>query len=315
MIATARMFRGLCAAAALMVAACVVDTSRAETVNRIIATIDGEPVTAHELEQYKKDRNVPNATDEQLLDALITDRLLEKEAESKGITVKPDEVDAYISEVKSRAHLDDAGFKKALEGQGLTLEKYKEKVRAELQKTQLVNREIRARVNVSKQEIERYYEANKDRYRSHDGITLRAILISVDRTAGDAAASKAKAKADEVHAKAVGGEDFAQLAAQYSDGPGADNGGLLGTFKKGELEPTLERATQGLNKGDVSEVIPTSRGFYILEVDDVEGGDVKALDDVKDQIRDELYEKALEQRFENWLSRDLRERHSIEVLN
>jgi peptidyl-prolyl cis-trans isomerase SurA len=309
------MFRGLCAAAALMVAVCGVETSRAETVNRIIATIDGDPVTAHELEQYKKDRNAPNATDEQLLDALITDRLLEKEAEAKGITTKPEDVDAYISEVKARAHLDDAGFKKALEGQGLTLEKYKEKVKAELQKPQLVNREIRARVNVSPQEIERYYQANKDRYRSHEGITLRAILISGDPRGGDAAAAAAKAKADDVHAKAVGGADFAQLAAQYSDGPGADNGGLLGTFKKGELEPALERATQGLNKGDVSEVIPTSRGFYILEVDAVEGGDVKSLDDVKDQIREELYEKALEQRFENWLSRDLRERHSVEVLN
>jgi peptidyl-prolyl cis-trans isomerase SurA len=309
------MFRGLCAAAALLVAVCVVETPRAETVNRIIATIDGEPVTAHELEQYKKERNAPNATEEQLLDALITDRLLQKEAEAKGISVKPEDVDAYMAEVKARSHLDEAAFKKAIEAQGITFEQYKEKVKGELQKSQLVNREIRARVNVSPQEVERYYEANKDRYRSHEGITLRAILISIDPAGGQNAAATAKAKADEVHAKAVGGADFADLAAQYSDGPGRDNGGLLGTFKKGQLEPALENATMGLDKGQVSQVIPTSRGFYILEVDAVEGGDVKSLSDVKDHIREELYEKALEQRFEDWLSRDLRERHSIEVLN
>jgi peptidyl-prolyl cis-trans isomerase SurA len=312
MIATARMFRGLCAAAALLVAVCVVDEPRAETVNRIIATIDGEPVTAHELEEYKRQRNAPQATDSQLLDALITDRLLEKEAKEKGIEVKDEEVEGYIAEVKSRARLDDAGFKKAIEGQGLTLEKYKEKVRDELEKSQLVNREIRARVNVSPQEVERYYEANKDRYRSHDGITLRAILIAVS---GDAAAPAAKAKADEVHAKAVAGEDFGALAAKYSDAPGADSGGRLGTFKKGQLDPALEQATSGLRQGDISEVVVTSRGFYILQVESVEGGAVRSIDEVKEQIRDELYEKALEQRFENWLSRDLRERHSIEVLN
>lgn len=315
MIATARMFRGLCAAVALVVAVCVVETTRAETVNRIIATIDGDPVTAHELEQYKKERNAPNATDAQLLDALITDRLLQKEAKEKGIVIKPEDVDEYIVEVRTRARLDDAGFRKAIQAQGLTYEQYREKVKDELQKSQLVNREIRARVNVSPQEIERYYEANKDRYRSHEGITLRAILIAFDPQGGQAAAEKAKAKADEVHAKAVAGEDFGALAQQYSDGPGADNGGLLGTFKKGQLEPALERATAGLREGEISEIIPTNRGLFILRVDSVEGGDVKSLDDVRDEIRSELYEKALEQRFENWLSRDLRERHSIEVLN
>ncbi len=306
------MFRGLCAAAALLVAVCVVETARAETVNRIIATIDGEPVTAHELEEYKRQRNAPQASESQLLDALITDRLLEKEAKEKGIEVKDEDVEGYITEVKTRARLDDAGFKKAIEAQGLTLEKYKEKVKDELQKSQLVNREIRARVNVTPQEVERYYEANKDRYRSHDGITLRAILIAVTpgRDPGEA-----KAKADAVHAKAAAGEDFGELAAQYSDAPGADSGGRLGTFKKGQLEPALEQATSGLRQGDISEVVVTSRGFYILQVEAVEGGDVQSIDAVKEQIRDELYEKALEQRFENWLSRDLRERHSVEVLN
>lgn len=309
------MFRGLCAAAALLTAVCVVETPRAETVNRIIATIDGEPVTAHEFEEYKRQRNVPNASDAQILDALITDRLLDMEAKAKGIEVKDADVDEYIAEVKSRARLDDAGFKKAIEAQGLTYDQYKAKVKDELEKSQLVNREIRARVNVSPQEVERFYEANKDRYRSHDGITLRAILIAVDPKGGQAAAASAKAKADEVHAKAAAGEDFGQLAATYSDAPGAEKGGRLGSFKKGQLDPALERATSGLRPGDVSEVVATSRGFYILQVEAVEGGDVKSIDEVKQEIREELYEKALEQRFENWLSRDLRERHSVEVLN
>ncbi len=309
------MSRGLCAAAALLVALCVVETGRAETVNRIIATVDGEPITAHEFEVYKKERNAPQASDAQVLDALITDRLLEKEAAAKGISVKPEEVDAYIDEVKARGRLDDAGFAKALAAQNLTLEQYKVKVKAELEKSQLVNREIRARVNVSPQEVERYYEAHKEEYRSNNGVTLRMILIAVDPAGGEAAAAAAKTKADEVHAKAMAGEDFGALATKYSDGPGADKGGLLGTFKKGQLEPALEKATAGLKSGDISQVIPSNRGFYILQVDQVEGGDYQTLEQAREQIRDMLYEKALEQRFEDWLQRDLRERHSIEVLN
>ena len=57
------------------------------------------------------------------------------------------------------------------------------------------------------------------------------------------------------------------------------------------------------------------RGFYILRVDKIEPPGYRSLDEVRDQIRETLYQKAVEQRFQDWLSKDLRERHSVEVFN
>ena len=117
--------------------------ARAEVANRIVATVDGEPITAHELKQYAKDRDTGGAEGRQILDALITDKLLEREIKALGILARDDEIDRYIHEVQARTGMDDARFKQALAGQGMTWEQYRSKVKMEIEKAQLVNREIR----------------------------------------------------------------------------------------------------------------------------------------------------------------------------
>lgn len=287
----------------------------AEVVNKIVATVDGEPITERELRRYAKERGQEGVSDRQLLDALITDRLLEKEVEAKGIKITDVEVDRYIEQVKQRGRLDEAKFQAALAQQGLTPEQYRVRIKSELEKTQLINREVRGRVNVTKEEVERYYQANLDSFTVSSGVTVRGILVEVGPADGQEAVERAHARAEEARAKAAAGEDFGALAAEYSDGPGAKSGGLFGTFKQGEMDPTLERAVFSLKPGEVSEVVRSSRGFFVLKVDQNEVGGHRSLDEVKDEIRERLYGEQIEKRFEDWLSRELRERHSVEVIN
>ena len=85
MIRGRAMPRAACATAVLL-PALLVSAVRAEVANRIVATIDGEPVTAHELRRYAKDHGIGGEPEARVLDALITDRLLEKEIKTQGIT-------------------------------------------------------------------------------------------------------------------------------------------------------------------------------------------------------------------------------------
>ena len=71
----------------------------------------------------------------------------------------------------------------------------------------------------------------------------------------------------------------------------------------------------GLKEGEVSEPIDTGSGFTLLFVEERIGGSHRPLDEVSPEIREALYNEALQQRFQDWLSRDLRERHHVEVLN
>src|SRR5262249_6858586 len=184
----------------------------------------------------------PAVSDAQLLDALITERLLEQEVKQQGIVVRKEDIEAYVQAVKQRNHLDDDTFERALAAQGMTLEGYRTRIKSELEKTQLVNREIRARVTVSQQEIDRYYQAHLDSYAVSERVTVRDIFFELGSDADDAEVARTRRKAEEVRQLAVDGRKFEDLAGQYSEGPGANKGGLLGTFARGEMEPALDDA-------------------------------------------------------------------------
>jgi peptidyl-prolyl cis-trans isomerase SurA len=287
----------------------------AEVVDRVVATIDGEPITAHELRQYRQEQNADRLGEDQVLEALITDRLLEREIASKGIAARDEEIDHYIEEVKARFGMDEERFKRALQDQKTTLEGYRARVKRDIEKAQLVNREIRQRVNVSPEEVQRYYDAHLDDYAVGERVKVRGILIPLEPGADEAAVERCRAKANEVRQMARDGRDFGALARQFSEGPGADKGGELGSFTRGELDPALEEVVFSLKPGEVSEPVQARGGFHLLKVDERVAPQHKPIKEVEDDIRKALYNEALEERFQQWLSRDLRQRHHIEVLN
>ena len=303
------------AVVAIVCAVLAAGSGRAEVVNRIIATVDGDPITVHEVEMYRAGSGSNELTEPQALEALITDKLLEKEVVERKIEVKSEDIDHYVDQVKARNRIDDYRFEAALSAQGMTLQRYRDRIKAELQKSQLVNKEIRGRVSVPPEEVDHYYELHREDFKTGERVTVRDIFFRVEPTDSDGEVARIRGKAGEVRQLAVGGRDFDELAKQFSEGPGADKGGLLGTFARGELEGEMEPVAFSLSPGQLSEVVRTDKGFYILRVDKIEPPGYRSLDEARDQIRETLYQKAVEQRFQDWLSKDLRERHSVEVFN
>ena len=303
------------AVVAIVCTALTVGSGRAEVVNRIIATVDGDPITVHEVEMYRAGSGSNELTGPQALEALITDKLLEKEVVERKIEVKSEDIDHYVDQVKARNRIDDYRFEAALSAQGMTLQRYRDRIKAELQKSQLVNKEIRGRVSVPPEEVDHYYELHREDFKTGERVTVRDIFFRVEPTDSDEEVARIRGKAAEVRQLAIGGRSFDELAKQFSEGPGADKGGLLGTFARGELEGEMEPVAFSLSPGQLSEVVRTDKGFYILRVDKIEPPGYRSLDEARDQIRETLYQKAVEQRFQDWLSKDLRERHSVEVFN
>jgi peptidyl-prolyl cis-trans isomerase SurA len=288
--------------------------ARAEVTNRIVATIDGEPITAHELRQWEEEHGEGIPPD-QTLDALITQRLLEKEIKAQGITARDEDIERYMKEVQARSGADEAGFNKALAERGMTQESYRAKVKSEIERAQLVNKEIRQRVNVSSAEIKRYYDAHLSDYATSDKIKVRAIFLRIGNPDDADAVARTRAKAEELRDSVRKGKSFEDLAKEHSEGPGAAQGGELGTFSRGEMEGRLEEVAFGLKEGEVSDPIQSGDAIALLYVEERIGGSHRPLDEVSPEIREALYNEALQQRFQDWLSRELRERHHVEVLN
>jgi peptidyl-prolyl cis-trans isomerase SurA len=74
----------------------------------------------------------------------------------------------------------------------------------------------------------------------------------------------------EIAAEARAGESFARLAARYSDGPLADQGGSLGVFNTNEMVPSFVEALLGLEVGEISDPVETEFGFHVIRRDAVE---------------------------------------------
>jgi peptidyl-prolyl cis-trans isomerase SurA len=313
-IAPRAMLRAL-GAVLVLLAVPLAAPARAEIADRIVATIDGDPVTALEVRRWGRERGLDSAPEARVLELLITEKLLQKEIKAQGITAREDEIDRYIEEIQARNGVDKEHFAKILADQGMTYDAYRAKVKNEIEKAQLVNREIRQRVNVSPEEIRRWYDAHPDDYAIAERIRVRDIFFAIDDGGGDDEVTRTRQKALEVRELALSGRDFEALARQFSEGPGADKGGELGTFKRGEMAPELEAVAFKLEPKKVSEPILAGGGFHLLRVEERIAAGRRPLEEVKDDIRESLYNDALEERFQNWLSRDLRERHHVEVLD
>jgi peptidyl-prolyl cis-trans isomerase SurA len=120
----------------------------AEVVNRIVASVDGEPITLYELNKFIKEKSahVPGmqaVSEKDALQALITEKLVQREIVARGIRIRDEDVDRYIERIKQQNHIDDDQLREALKQQGLDYDQYRQQIREEIEKVQLINKEIR----------------------------------------------------------------------------------------------------------------------------------------------------------------------------
>jgi peptidyl-prolyl cis-trans isomerase SurA len=304
-------------AAIFVLALLVAAPATAEMVNRIVATVDGDPITAHEVRRYGEARKARDVPHEALLEAVITERILTKEIAARKITARKEDVDRYVEETIARNKLTPEQFEKALKEQGMTLEQYRVRVKSEMERTQLLGQELRSEPpEVGDDEVRRYYDDNKDDFAQRSHVTVRDIFFAFrpEMTQKDVMAVIERAK--NVKRMLDSGQSFDGLARKYTEGPGADRGGLLGSFGRGEMEPQLEHVAFALPVGQVSPPVVSPQGVHLLKLEAAQNaGAAVPFDDVKDDIRQALVNQKLDERFREWVATNLRTRHHVEVLN
>jgi peptidyl-prolyl cis-trans isomerase SurA len=290
-----------------------------EVVDRIVATIDGEPVTWVELQTYSeqmRQHGGPDAptTDRGMLDELVLEKIVHKQIEAQGVAASDQQIDAYIASIKQRNKLDDEQLKAALTAQGLTWEQYRTQVRTDIERAALINKEIRTKVNVPPEEVERYYKEHISEYGAPEKAHVRLISLLLPDGATDEQKATLRAEAEQIRKDAAGGKDFAALAKEHSQGPGAADGGDIGEVTSGSMQPEFDKAVFALKPGAVSEVIVTDSGFHIFKLETLSGEGHQPLSEVSNDIKEKLYRQSMESRYDRWLKEDLRAKYNVEIL-
>jgi peptidyl-prolyl cis-trans isomerase D len=143
-------------------------------------------------------------------------------------------------------------------------------------------------VTVSDEEIAAYYDAHPDEFKTEAAVTARHILIKAESDDPPEAVQKKKEHALEIMEKAKAGEDFAELAKTYSEGPSAAKGGELGEFKKGDMVKPFSDKAFSMEPGEISEPVPTRFGWHVIKVEAVHPESVRTLEAATDDIRKKL---------------------------
>jgi len=244
---------------------------------------------------------------------LVDAQLQLTQARRLNLRVTEEDVHYQIETLKQQNQLVDEQFLQLLKTRGLTLETYKKQVQEGLLVAKVVNAEVRSRLTVLDSELQAAYKTKQDQYRVGGGQTVSHILFLLPQYPTEQDEQRLRTKADFVLQQLRNGGDFATLARQYSDGPSAEVGGLLGTFRPGELLPGFEETVEQLRPGEISDVVRTRIGFHIIRLEARQTGESRPLAEVQEEIRAEILREKTERKYHDWLE-SLRQQAYIKIL-
>lgn len=296
-----------------------------ETLNRVVAIVNDDIITLHELnkkmkaltglapmELRGKNEEQYYETRSRVLELLMDEKITLGKIQEMGITVTQKEIDAAVEKMKRDNKWTQEDLMSRLKSEGLSLKKYKENMKEELERIQLINYEVRSKIIIREETMTRFYEEHKKRFNEEMEVHLSSIFLLSGNPDDEKESLELKKIGEDILDKLKGGENFQSLARKHSQGPGAEEGGYLGVFKITELDPQLKKILEPIPEGGFSDLIIRPNGIQIIMVVRKEGGEVKSFEDVKDAIYGILYQEEINERYMAWI-KELRERSYTKI--
>jgi peptidyl-prolyl cis-trans isomerase C len=263
----------------------------------VIAKVNGEKVERWELETAIKGVEgragspiPPDRHDEivrGLIDQLVAFHVLSQEAHARKLDATDTDVQARMGQFKG-SFPDEKAFQQALSAQGMTLDQLQKQTRMGLEVTKVLDAEVTSKIAVPETEVDAFYKENTERFKQGETVHASHILIGVPQGADAATKQAARAKAQQVLKQVKAGGDFAALAKANSQDGSAQNGGDLGFFPKGQMEPTFEKVAFSLKPGTTSGLVETPFGFHIIKVLERRAPRTASLEEAAPQIKEFL---------------------------
>jgi len=224
--------------------------SESKKEGQVVAEVNGETITtanfSHEvknLPEYLKSMTETPQGRKEMLDTMVIRELILQQAAKDGLDKGP-EIEEKLQDMKKR----------------LIVEAFlKKKVEADSQ--------------VSDAELTKFYEQNKEKFKTGEQLKASHILVKTEKEAKD------------ILSQLKAGASFEELAKKSSVDSSAAKGGDLGWFGKGSMVPAFEKAALGLKEGQVSDVVKSDFGYHIIKLTGKRPAGVRPFDEVKDQIK------------------------------
>lgn len=305
---------GLCCG----VLSCFTLSLAATVLDKVVAVVNRKVITLYELQEAEQalregQKDPSTVTRDKVLNHLIEQELMFQAAETKGIVITDEDINAALEKVKTDYKLSsDDALKEALAKEGKTLNQFRDEVRRQLKIAEILGQEVRSKVEVSDAEMQEYYQTRINTPQpTAQALVVRHILLTVPEKADAATEQQVKTKAGQLVQQLRAGADFAEMAKEYSEHDSAQSGGELGTFKPGELAPPFDVAFT-LQPGEISDPVRSEKGFHILTVQPKAADAPPSYESLKPQIQNRLFEEKASKRYEEWIEQ-LKQQTYVEI--
>ncbi len=250
--------------------------------DRIIAVVNDEVITLNELRQRldsvvsqlrRQGTPLPPADvlEKQMLERMVVDKVQVQFAKDNGIRIDDGQLDMALNRIAANNKMTLSQFRQTLEKDGVSFLKFREEIRQEIMMARLKEREVDAKLLISEGEIDNYL-AGDGAGGSAEEFQVAHILVRAPESASPEQLQKLKAKTEQILDRLKRGEDFAQVAAAYSDAPDALQGGNLGFRSLNRMPNIFAEAVQKMQPNQLSPVIRSPNGFHIIKLVAKKGG-------------------------------------------
>jgi peptidyl-prolyl cis-trans isomerase SurA len=300
-----------------------------EVVDRIVAVVNHKIITLYDLNRafapYNKNIKslkypppkerqtlfqVRQDVLNQLIDSMLTDQLAQRDK----ITVSQKEINNTIERIKESRQFTEEQLRQGLASQGMTMEEYRKEIQEQILRTKLVNREVKSKIVITKEDIKQYYDGHREKYAGEKKYHLWNMFIKVSSGSGSFARNNARNRMEAIIAKLKQGRSFESLINELKSSSSAVQGTDLGLYRLEEVSEQLRQVVKNMGAGEFSGVLDTNFGFQILYVQKIENSQAKPLEAVESEIEELLYNELVDNKYQEWLE-GLRARSHIRVIN
>src|SRR3954465_6011 len=252
--------------------------------DRVVAVVNSEVITRLDLDEQVKvalqqlrRQGTPlpgrEVLERQLLDRLVTSKVLAQSAKETGLRIDDTQLQRAIERIAQENKTSPEQFRKTMESQGIDFNRFREELRNEILIARLKEREVDSKILITDAEIDNYLKNEQSQTGKDEEYSLAHILIMVPEQASPEQIKAKRTVAEKALEKIKGGADFRQVSAGVSDAQNALDGGLLGWRTASRLPQIFVESVKSMKVNDVSPVLRSANGFHILKLIDKRGNE------------------------------------------
>jgi peptidyl-prolyl cis-trans isomerase SurA len=258
-----------------------VSIAKAEVIDKIIATVNDRPITTYDLKELAP---FYHAKDEkQLLNDVINDYVIEDIAKKDGIVLTDEDINQFIENVAKNNNLTKDQLEQKIKQEGLSYDYYKEFAKFNAYKLKVMQKIFAPTIQIDEQEIKNFYN-------NHPNLFNQSTVVL------DIIETKNKTDIEDAMKQLQLGASFDSVKEKYSVDKSEPKKVYLSDINK-QLQGIIEK----MQVGQISPIIESSNGYFIIKVLDKKDVNL-SFDEVKDKIRNLLFEEKLQDRFASWLN-------------